>query len=474
MSHRTHENNDPSPRRKRLTAEPDATVDDLLDLAEATAFHTAAQTLVPVLRSNIVYVPMLCDLGDTTVGNAADSARTFISKLDLYPGKSEKLFALLDRIQDWCNRQDVTRLADVVDATAEQLIRDVADVADLACEVRSAKTARGASRVPLTQARAEAYRLRQRAHRVRNALVALRAATVFLNQRHRKQRLVDDSLAIGLPTLPNLEDRKGRPLTDEELLLCRFLFQIDQQENEQPRNLLADLLGADGVRPIESTASLTDHLDDRLLPTQLTIPDGPWDFGGRTLQLSPYVSSNIGLVVKRLRPGSQPLTYAGDAPGLGSSTASLGLLLVRRMRRAGIVDSKVTAKSLSLWRVMHTLVTTDDMAATREIHGGRTYNVMQDLKLHFNEDDILDGTVQLLRRDTDQVVAKVPTTSFYDSSITEKGNRTRPSKKRDMPRGCTACQACEHTHATANRPQGIDSPQPPSLVDDWNAWDEWD
>jgi hypothetical protein len=394
---------------------------ELLDITGATPFTAGGVTLTPVRRSKGVYVPLLCDIGHTTVTTAIEHATTFVTKLGLYPGSDKKLLKTYAKIADWCAEQRVERLADLVDDTAVSLICDLADVADLSNGL-NVRPSTGARYRSLTQARAEAAERRQRAHRIRNILLSLRSATVLTHRRDRKQRLTDDNLAFGLPVLPGLEDRKGRPLTDEEILLGRFLGEIDRAERATPLSSLAYLIGETGIRPIESTTLDTDALDSRTNPTTITAP-GAWEFGQRTVKLDRYVAATLPLLLTQLRRGPQPLTYTGASPGTGAATASLDGVIVRHLRRAGVTDAEVSPKSLSLWRVQRALVHGQNMKKARKYHGGATANVLADLKLYASEDDLLDGQVHLQRHDTEHVVASLAAGHFYDSSITATGKR---------------------------------------------------
>lgn len=408
-----------SKRDGQQHATPAARPDDLLAATGATPFATAAGALVPFRKSKGTYVPLLCDLGATSVTTAVEIATTLITKLDLYPGKTKKLFKTYAKIAAWSTEHGIDRLADLVDDTAAQLITEVAGVPTLfpqpAITGSGARVGQGA----LNQAMAAAARERRRLHYVHNALVSLRSATVLTRTRTRKQRVVEDSLALGLPHLPSLEDRKGRPLTDEEILLGRFLVEIDRAEMALPRPLIGYLLGECAVRPIESTALGTNDLDNRNAPTKVTAP-GVWQFGPRTVKLTGYTAATMPLLLTQLRSGDQPLSYDGAAPGSNASHASLSDVLKRHLRRAGVVDPEVTAKSLNLWRVERTLRRTGDVAEARMYHGGGTRNVLEDLKLDANENDLAEGVVHLQRRDTDELVVTVAAAGFYDESVTDK------------------------------------------------------
>jgi hypothetical protein len=430
--------NEHTPQRRRRNDETSSgganLPEELLAATGATPLVTAAGTLVPYRRSKGIYVPLLCDLGTTTVTTAIETATILITKLDLYPGKTRKLAKTYSKIAAWCADNDVDRLDRIVDDTAARLIADVAGVSDLHPQPSIAGGSVRITRGALNHALATAVRERRRIHHTHDALVSLRSATVLTRSRTRKERVTDDSLAHGLPALPCLEDRKGRPLTDEEVLLARLLVQIDLAEGALPRPLIGYLLGESGVRPLESTSLDTTDLDDRALPTTVTAP-GVWNFGRRTVKLTGYAAATMPLLLPQLRRGDQPLSYDGAAPGHPKAHASLSDVIKRHLRRAGVTDPEITAKSLNLWRVHHVLVGTGNMKKARKYHGGRTINVLEDLKLTFNENDLAaDRVVHLHRRDNEEHIVSVPAKSFYDTSITDKGVRHTTPRK-DNPRG---------------------------------------
>lgn len=424
----THDQSNQSHRRPHRDHRATATGRDLpyalLATTGATPFVTAEHTLAPYRRSKGLYVPLLCDLASTSVTEATENAATLVTRLDLYPGKTKKLIKTYAKIAAWSAKHGIEQLADLVDATAAQLITDLAGVSDLHPQPSTSGSGNRINQGAHNTARAAAARDRRRIHHVHNAVVSLRSATVLTRTRTRKERVTDDSLAYGLPTLPCLEDRKGRPLTDEEILLARLLVEIDHAEGALPRPLVAYLIGECGIRPMESAILETSHLDDPASPSKVNGIPGVWEFGERTVKLTDYAAATLPRLLAQLRAGNQPLTYTGSAPRDPKAHASLSDVIKRHLRRAGVVDSEVTAKSLNLWRVQHTLVRRDFRKA-RKYHGGRTVNVLADLKLFANENDADQDVVHLQRLDNEDLIATVKTADFYDPSFTDKGRWRR-------------------------------------------------
>lgn len=404
-----------------------AEVIELLAETGATHLATKAATFVPFRRSKAVFVPFVCDIGSTPVSTAIDYATTFITKLELYPGKKKKLLKTYAAIATWCEEHAIQELGDIVDDTAEQLIIAVTGVPSLHPAAVLANKPKSLTTGALNEAAAAAADERRRIHHVHNALVSLRSATVLTRTRQRSHRVTDDSLAYGLPVLPSLEDRKGRPLTDEEILLGRFMVEIDREEGALPRPSLAYLVGESGIRLSESSSLDTECLNSRTEPFTVTAP-GVWEFGSRTVKLTTYARVTMPNLLDRLRPHVGPLTYTGSNPGGKNAHTSVSDVILRHLRRAGVADPEVTAMSLNLWRPYRALVRDGDMSKARNFHGGQTSNVLEDLKLKVNDNDLHTGSVHLHRRDNEQFVTTVAPASFYDESITKRGNRRRRNK----------------------------------------------
>ena len=325
-------------------------------------------------------------------------------------------------------------LLDLSGVTAERLICDVTgvdnlqelDALDDRTEELLRRPTRGSrERVTIGESEGVAQDRRATAHRVLYTLTFMRGSAILDGRlRTRRVRLLDDSLAA-LPQLPNLEDRKSRPLIDEEVALCRLLLEIDIEEEAGPRNGLSYLLAESGIRGIESTSLDTDALDHPLNPTEIQAP-GAWEFGRRTVDLTPYATRTMPALLRRLRSGVQPLTYTGDAPGQLSATSSITGVLMRHLRRAGIRDELVTPKSLNLWRPLRALLHSEDVVAARRYHGGATINLLADLNLVVSDDlAVANGTVDLRRATDDVFIARVPTEDYNDGSATLRGGRRR-------------------------------------------------
>lgn len=403
------------------SARPQLSLHELLTRTQSTPFHTADLTLVPLQRGKVIYVPRLCDLGGATIQDAFKAACTVIDTLGLNPGSAILLDEDLVMITDWCASQSITRLADVVDDTAHQLIVELANLSGLTFR----PTLSGPD---MTAARIQVRCDLARAHRMRNMLIALRSAALVLRARKDRHRLATDTITAGLPDLPPLEDRKSRPVTDDEILLARLSMEFEILEGGNPRPLLAYLVAESGGRSAESVRLTTDDLPNRTDPTQITSPR-VWSENTRTIVFTTYARDTLPVLLHQLREGDQPLTYTGAQPTTPAACAALDGVLSRLLRRAGVTDVDVTPKSLSLWRVQHHLVNDTDITEARRIHGGQTANVLADLKLDHDETGLAEGVVYLRRRDTREVVATLNSQTFYDASLTRKKRRSTPPRR---------------------------------------------
>lgn len=332
--------------------------------------------------------PMMEDLGSHTIASVATNAHTLWVKMNLYPGDTAEILALVDQISAWATNHDITTLADLTGTTAERMFCDIAGVKAL--DARHNRDQLNAL------------------HRLRNALSALRGAVLIADKnlkRRRSDRPGDDSLSAGMPALPSRTGVARRPLCDDEILLTRTLVEIDLREEGQPLPLNAYLLAETGLMGMESTKVMTADLDDRHEPKTVD-GSGVWGFGARTLPLEPFVANAMSRTLLSLREGTQPLSYGGNTPGTKAAAASLTPVIGRFLSRAGIDDPSVTSKSLSLWRAHHVLRTTENFKAAKKIHGGRARNLLVDFKCTVDETQLHKKRV-VIRDHEDKKVATV-------------------------------------------------------------------
>ncbi|HTW17287.1 MAG TPA: hypothetical protein VMF51_19325 [Nocardioides sp.] len=111
--------------------------------------------------------------------------------------------------------------------------------------------------------------------------------------------------------------------------------------------------------------------------------------------------------------GPQRLTYTGGAPGTKKGSASLKPAIERFLRRAGVADVDVKAKSLALTRPYRVLRQTESFKAAKKIHGGKTHNMLRDFKNTINEDMLCEGKVHVLDP-RGKIIAKVKASHLYD------------------------------------------------------------
>lgn len=392
------------------------------------------QTWAPTKKSRVTYIPFVCDMVGT-VTTAAEDARTTLTRAKIYPGDSTDVLGLIAAIEEWAEAHQMTDLIDLSGDTAAQLICDLAGVnslQDLRRGYIPTQDAMG-QLVDLAEWESIAQQRRAAANRILYTLILMRGSTILLRRhRWRGARQLDDSLADGLPLLLKAgpEGRKSRPLTDEEIMLCRLLLEIDIAEKAPPRPSITYLMAENGIRGIESTSLDTTHLYPPIRPTEVKAP-GAWEFGGRTVDLTSYSASVLPKLLAKLYAGTQQLTYTGMAPGQLSATSSITGVLMRHIRRAGIRDEMVTPKSINFWRPMHALLTTSDIVAARRYHGAATVNLLTDLRLIADERHV--GThrqVQLRRKGDNSFVANVLVADYNDQSMTRRVGRKKARKKR--------------------------------------------
>ncbi len=377
-------------------------------------------TLQPEKAGPRTFIPLACDVGETTVAVAVDSATRLVPALGLYPGDPTDVLETFARIEQWSDAHGIERLADLIGETVEALICELADVPDLTfAPPRNTRN----TLVRMEDLLVDLAAARARAHLVRNCLIALRSATVLTRPRTTRVRTVKDNIGWGLPSLPSLEDRTSRPLTDAEIMLGRLLVEIELREMADPRPVIGYLFAETGVRTAPSTTLDTTNLDKRATPTRVTCP-GVWEFPERTVEFDPYVADTLPVLTARLRDGVQRLTYDGEYPGQVSASNSLSATLTRTMRRAGIADPATTPKSLNFWRPFRALCVDADPVVARRYHGGSTKSLLMDLRLNTVMDRVSQGTVYLQRKSTGEILTGVKVADFTDYSVT----RRRPNQ----------------------------------------------
>ena len=384
--------------------------------------RTSGRDVAALRKGNATFIPLVCDAA-APIEQAPGIARAFIETLNLFPGENTALFDTLDEITAWATAHGHKNLLDLVDDAAEALICDLTDIETLdELDPRHSRRTHvpGLSRAQQQAAASrETEPLRIRAHQIRNTLMAMRAALVLTRPRGYRSRLVDDSLALGLPSLTPLEARTSRPLTDHEILLMRFLIELNIQEESNTRPSIALLLGESAVRTIPSTRARTDDLDSRTQPTNIEITtlwvlqrqrslrDDEVETGFRTATLTDYAQATLPALLQKLPAGSQPLTFTGRGPGTVAAHNSVAAYVRRHLRRAGIDDPYVTTKSLAFWLPWR-LLQNNDLAGALAAHGRRTINLLEDFKLVADEFPIARGEIDLLRKSDSKHIATVP------------------------------------------------------------------
>lgn len=356
-------------------------------------------TTTTTAASRPAALAMASDLGAHTVADVVAAAHEYwpASGAGLLPGKAKKSLKAADRIHAWANAHHVTSLAELTGATAAQML----------CEVTDAKSLDQAKR-------------RETLHLHRNTLIALRGLVLVTDPtlyRRTTQRPGNDSLAAGLPELPNRSEVKGRALHDDEILLTRTLVHIELREANDPKVLAAYLLAETGVPQVPSTQLSVDSLNDRTSPTRVTF-NNTWASESRqatrTLKFDTFTATAMARVTAHLREGNTPLTYSGNQPGTRGASASLNPVITRFLRRAGITTTEITAKSPELWRAHRALTKNNDITTARKLHGGKTNNLLTALKARTDEDDLHLGLLHIVDRATGTRIATVPAAEAYD------------------------------------------------------------
>ena len=176
-----------------------------------------------------------------------------------------------------------------------------------------------------------------------------------LRMLYRTLRALD--LAQGDPTMDLALPPKGRaparPLTDDEVALCRITAQWSRERGAALRPVIW-ALGECGAISSEMTAVRICDLDLPAAPRTIALP-GTSRHEPRTARLTAWGSRVIGAHVQNLhRAGAQPhdpLAYRGGAqPGGAKAQASACNAVRELMNRAGLIhESDVRPASLRHW-----------------------------------------------------------------------------------------------------------------------------
>lgn len=317
---------------------------------------------------------MVDDLAHVSVQAAAELARATWGPMHLYPGDLAAILPTVEAIEEWATAHAAPNLRDL---DADKMLRELAGVTTLTGKLSAKK--------------------RDRIHLLRNTLSALRGTVLFnaTTGRKRSDRPANDSLDQGLPTLAERTGIARRPLTDDEILLGNILVEIDLLEDAPILPINAYLIGAAGVHTMESSDLSTSHLDHRTEPTSIAAK-GLWGWTGRNVPLDAFTRNALARTLAETAPGTQRLTYTGGKPGTKEASASLSPVLTRFLRRAGIADPNVSAKSLSVTRPYRVLRQDNDFKTAKKIHGGQADNLLVDIKCTLDESTLHKGKIGIL------------------------------------------------------------------------------
>lgn len=327
---------------------------------------------------------MVDDVAHVSVQTAAELARATWGPMSLYPGDLEAVLPAVAAIEEWATANGSPNLRDL---DADKLLRQLAGVTTLTGKLSVKK--------------------RDRLHFLRNTLSAMRGTVLYhaTTGRKRSDRPANDSLDAGLPALPARTGLARRPLTDDEVLLGNILVEIDLLESAPMLPINAYLIGSAGVHTMESSDVSTDHLDHRTEPTSITAK-GLWGWTGRDVPLDAFARNALARTLADTPAGTQRLTYTGGNPGTKEASASLSPVLSRFLRRAGIADPNVTAKSLSVTRPYRILRQDNDFKTAKKVHGGKSNNLLVDINCTLDETTLHKGKIGILDH-TGRTVAKV-------------------------------------------------------------------
>lgn len=159
----------------------------------------------------------------------------------------------------------------------------------------------------------------------------------------------DPSLDLWLPPRGLLA---ARPLTDDEVMLCRASCQLGPHDTVRRRAVASALAEATAVSSEITTIRLSD-LDDPDAPTSVALP-GTRRHDPRTGQLSEWGRTCLRqhTLVSRLQPGADPLlAYGGAAPpGGAKAQASVCNAIRDVLDAAGLGDeTDVRPASVRNW-----------------------------------------------------------------------------------------------------------------------------
>lgn len=217
---------------------------------------------------------------------------------------------------------------------------------------------------------------RQRLHRARNVLAAMLATACTAGK----------PVPAGLYAPPMRAGAKGRPATDDEILLMRTMALAYSRTGGRTHNpAVSYVLAEAGARPAETTMVRPCDFDKPRTPASVHLPGMKKGVYARDVIVPAWGRPVLALALEahfgRGEPRHMhrhPLAYDGKhEPGRAKASASVTGNLKRLMRNAGIPADRLTATSITRWRI-EKVATRDGLDAAHRLLGDRDYQTIID------------------------------------------------------------------------------------------------
>lgn len=242
-------------------------------------------------------------------------------------------------------------------------------------------------------------------HVLRNLLVALRITVAQTLHYPSPKHIPALSYTFGLQPLPPRTRLTTRPLTDDEAALLRLVAELDSMHNTAPGPALT-ALGLSGLPTVEATKVTADAMAGALLHAP-----GCYGVVARTLELEPWNARILTEASQRhvsVYAASIPLAYHGrDLRHPKNANASAAGVYDRMMKRVGLAAADVTPASVGLWRPMHLLQQTGDLARAVYVSGRSLERLLGLLHLSIDQSESYTGRSNIVDSNG-TLIASVP------------------------------------------------------------------
>lgn len=193
--------------------------------------------------------------------------------------------------------------------------------------------------------------------------VTLRA--YFRTARRLGHQVGDPTLDIHLPPR---SDRVTRPLTDDEIVLCRTATYATRHADH--RRAAAWALAEAAAMTSEIPLIRPSHIDDPTDPMHVLLP-GTRRTDPRIVELTEWGAAAIARRLAHLGETDEPIVYEG-AGGEVARQAAVCKLISIILESAGLTDPDIKPESVRLWRARSHYNETGDLISTARMLGNRS------------------------------------------------------------------------------------------------------